>query len=57
VPGGAAARVADLVDETANVIERFDVLGVFPESKLAVALLDDGVDPAQPILLTVDRPL
>src|SRR5215469_158056 len=49
MPRGAAARVVDLVDKRANLIEGVDVFCVLSEGKLAVALLDDRVDAAQPI--------
>src|SRR6266481_5513216 len=55
MPGGAAARVADLVDEKADLIEGLDVLGVFSEGKLAIPLLDDRVDAAEPVGVRVGQ--
>ena len=49
MPGGATARVVDLVDETAQLIERLDMLGVLAEGEPDLGLLDDGVDAAQPV--------
>ena len=40
MPGGAAARVADLIDETANLIESLDVLGVLSEGEFDIGLFE-----------------
>src|SRR4029077_9806515 len=49
MPGGVAARVADLIDKRTNLIESLNVVGVLSQSKLAITLLDDGVDAAQSV--------
>ena len=49
MPSRAAARVVDLVDEAAHLVESLDVLGVLAEGEFDLGLLDDGVDAAQPV--------
>src|SRR5215471_18987069 len=40
MPGGAVARLADLIYERPDLIEGLDIGGVLSQGKLAVALLD-----------------
>ena len=55
MPGGAAARVVDRVDEIANLIEGLDVFGVLSEGEFDLGLFGDGVDAAQPVWLGVGQ--
>src|SRR3984893_2970768 len=49
MPGRAAARVAGLLDEIANLVEGLYVLGMAAEGELDLGLLDDSVDTAHPV--------
>jgi hypothetical protein len=49
VPGRAARRVGDRLDQIADALEGLDVLDVLTQGELDLGLLDDGVDPAQSI--------
>ena len=49
VPSRTARRISRLIDQHPDVLERMDVLGVTTERELDLRLLDDRVDPAEPI--------
>src|SRR2546425_6531439 len=53
VPGGAAARIVEGLDQLADLLERLDVLGVTPERELDLRLLDDRVDTPPSVRLGV----